>query len=80
MQINIVIETITVLITLYLTLSLTIKMPCIAHNTQHYCLWIFTRHLIQCHTKSYCTSYTITTFMDWHMLLSKITLPLEANL
>ena len=45
-------ETITAL---YLTLSLTVTMPCIAHNTQHCCLWIFARRLIQCHTKSYCT-------------------------
>ena len=37
-QINMVLETITALITLYLTLSLTVTMPCIAHNTQHCCL------------------------------------------
>ena len=40
MQINMVLETITVLITLYLSLSLTVAMPCIAHNTQHRCLWV----------------------------------------
>ena len=49
-QINMVLETITALITLYLTLQLAVTTPCIGHNTQHCCLWIFARRLIQCHT------------------------------
>ena len=47
------------------------------HCSQH---TAFARRLIECHTKSYCISYTITAFADPHVLNRKITLPLEANL
>ena len=41
-----VLKTITALIMFYLTLSLAVMMPCIAHNTQHCCLWILARYSV----------------------------------